>query len=112
MIALLYFAATLTAAQAASHVGEQATVCGTVASARYAERSKGKPTFLNFDKPFPHAIFTVVIWDADRKKFDAPEEKYRDRQLCATGKIESYRDAPQIIIHDPKDLTIPTQPAR
>jgi len=45
-------------AEAAKHIGEKATVCGVVASARYASRSKGQPTFLNLDKPYPNQIFT------------------------------------------------------
>jgi hypothetical protein len=27
--------------------------------------SKGKPTFINFDKPYPNQDFTVMIWDDD-----------------------------------------------
>ena len=47
-------AASLTAEQAASHVGETATVCGTVASAHYARRARSQPTFLDLGKPYPH----------------------------------------------------------
>jgi len=36
----------LTAAEAKDHIGEQATVCGKVASTRYAATTRGKPTFL------------------------------------------------------------------
>jgi hypothetical protein len=43
----------LTAAEAKDHIGERATVCGRVASTRYAVTSRGKPTFLNLDKPYP-----------------------------------------------------------
>jgi hypothetical protein len=45
----------LTAADAKDHIGEQATVCGKVASSRYAATTRGKPTFLNLDKPYPYA---------------------------------------------------------
>ena len=41
----------ISALEASKHIGETATVCGTVASANYATRSRGKPTFLNLDKP-------------------------------------------------------------
>jgi hypothetical protein len=44
---------TLTSAEASRHTGEAATVCGAVASATYAARSRGGPTFLNLDKPYP-----------------------------------------------------------
>ena len=42
------------------------TVCGIVASAHYAASSKGQPTFVNLDKPYPNQIFTVLIWGSDR----------------------------------------------
>jgi site-specific recombinase XerD len=44
----------LTAAEAKDHVGETATVCGSVVSTRYATGTKGQPTFLNLDKPYPN----------------------------------------------------------
>lgn len=72
----------LTAAQAKDHIGERATVCGKVASTRYAERSKGEPTFLNLDEPYPKQVFTIVIWGNDRQKFGNPETKYRDKNVC------------------------------
>jgi hypothetical protein len=34
-------------------IGMEKTVCGTVASAAYAVRTKGRPTFLNLDQPYP-----------------------------------------------------------
>ena len=44
---------SLTAAEANSHVGQPATVWGRVAGAHYASGSKGQPTFINLDKPYP-----------------------------------------------------------
>ena len=58
------FAGTLPVDQASSHLGEPGTVCGMVASANYAIKARGQPTFLNPDKPYPHQVFTVVIWGA------------------------------------------------
>jgi hypothetical protein len=49
----------LTATQAAEHIGEQATVCGLVASTNYAVKSKGQPTYLNLDRPYPKQVFTI-----------------------------------------------------
>ena len=34
-----------------------------------SHNSKGKPTFINFDKPYPSQDFTVMIWDDDRAEF-------------------------------------------
>lgn len=41
------------ATEAKEHVGEEATVCGRVVSTRYAATSRGSPTFLNFERPYP-----------------------------------------------------------
>ena len=94
----------LTSAEAKDHVGQQATVCGKVASARYAATTRGKPTFLNLDKPYPSQVFTVLIWGESREKFGSPEEKYRDKQICVTGKITEYRGAPEIVVSDPESI--------
>jgi micrococcal nuclease len=99
-------APTLTAAEAADHIGERATVCGKVVSARYADRSRSQPTFLNLDKPYPDQVFTIVIWGSDRTKFGQPEVKYRDKRVCVWGTIGSYRDVPQIVATDPEQITM------
>ncbi|MBU1236012.1 MAG: DNA-binding protein [Gammaproteobacteria bacterium] len=94
----------LTTAQAKSHVGEKATVCGTVASAKYAARAKGMPTFLNLDKPFPDHIFTAVIWGHNRPRFPTPPESLTGSFICVSGFITSYRNVPQIIVNDPSQI--------
>ena len=97
----------IAAAQAASHVGERTTVCGDVVDSRYAPSSKGSPTFLNFEKPYPNHIFTVVIWGSERSRFPSnPESHYRNKNVCATGLIETYSGKPQIIARDPSQLQI------
>jgi hypothetical protein len=96
----------LTAAEAKNHIGEKATVCGNVVSTHYAPQSKGNPTFLNLDEPYPRQVFTILIWGSDRPKFGDPEAKYRDKQVCVTGKITSYRGAPEIVASDPSQIEI------
>jgi hypothetical protein len=97
---------TLTAAEAKDHIGEQNTVCGKVASTRYAATTRGKPTFLNLDKPYPSQVFTILIWGENREKVGTPEEKYRDKQICVTGKITEYRGAPEIVVSDPQSIEV------
>jgi DNA/RNA endonuclease YhcR with UshA esterase domain len=96
----------LTAAEAKEHFGDNATVCGEVVSTRYAASSKGQPTFLNLDKPYPNQMFTVVIWGSNRSKFKTPEEDYKDKKICITGKITAYDGLPEIIVDDPKEIRI------
>jgi hypothetical protein len=99
-------AGPMTAMQAASHIGEVATVCGTVASANFSSRSKSQPTFLNFDQPYPNAIFTVVIWGSDRPKFGAPEQALLGKRLCVTGTIKAYKGKPEVVATDPSQLRV------
>src|SRR5437667_4480049 len=93
-------------AEAAKYVGKAATVCGQVASATYAARSRGRPTFLNLDRPYPNQVFTALIWGENRGKFPTPPEKaYSGKKICVTGTISSYRGQPQIVVRDPGQIT-------
>jgi hypothetical protein len=92
------------------YIGMEKTVCGTVASANYAIRTKGRPTFLNLDQPYPNQIFTVVIWGSDRNKFkNPPETFFRGKTICVTGIIEDYRGKPEIIVRGPDQITFKSQ---
>ena len=97
--------ATLTPMQAPDHVEEMATVCGIVASATFAARLKGAPTFLNLDTPYPDHIFTALIWGSDRRKFRQPEVQYRGKRLCVTGRIKMFRGRPEIIVKEPSQIS-------
>jgi hypothetical protein len=94
----------ITAAEAKDHVGKTRTVCGKVASTHYASSSKGQPTFLNLDEPYPKEVFTILIWGSDRTKFGAPETKYGNARVCVTGKITSHREKPEIIATEPSQI--------
>src|ERR1700693_5754450 len=94
----------LSAPEAKDHIGETATVCGKVVSTRYAGSTKGQPTFINLDKPYPGQIFTIVIWGNNRSKFGAPETDYKAKRICVTGKITEYRGAPEVVVGDPHQV--------
>jgi hypothetical protein len=69
----------ITAAEAKDHVGETRTVCGKVVSSYYATRSKGQPTFLNLDEPYPKEDFTILISGSDRASSVRPRRNIRMR---------------------------------
>ena len=96
----------ITTAQAKNHIGETAMVCGKVVSARYATGSRGRPTFLNLDKPYPNQPFTVVIWGTNRTAFGRPEKDYDGKDICVTGKIDTYRGVPQIEAKASSDIVL------
>ncbi|WP_457605242.1 hypothetical protein [Nitratifractor sp.] len=109
LLGLLLLGGVLTAteyrtSEAAAHLGEHATVYGTVDGGYYAKRTRGRPTFINLDGNYPHQSFTVVIWGRDRHKFHAPEQAYLGQRICVTGTIGSYRGTPQIVVSDPGQI--------
>ena len=94
---------------AAKHEGKVATVCGVVSSARYLAESTGRtsshnPTFLNFGGKFPNHDFTAVIFEDNREKFGEPEKSCLNKSVCVTGKIEIYREKPEVVLTEPEQL--------
>ena len=96
----------VSATEAKDHIGEVATVCGEVVSTHYAASTKGQPTFLNLDKPYPNPFFTVVIWGSNRNTFGTPENDYKGKRTCATGKITEYRGGPEIVADKPDQIKL------
>ena len=96
----------ITAAEAKNHISDRVTVCGKVASTHYAKNSKGEPTFLNLDEPYPKEIFTILIWGSDRGKFGAPESEYKGLRVCVTGKITTYRGVPEIVAGEREQIEV------
>ena len=94
----------ITALEAKNHVGEKTTVCGKVASTHFASGSKGQPTFLNLDEPYPKEIFTILIWGSERPKFGKPEDTYRNKDICVTGKVISHKGVPEIIASETSQI--------
>lgn len=89
---------SITAAEAASHVGESTKVCGRVASAKFATETRRQPTFLNLDRAYPNQIFTALIWGADRAAFPYAPESLQGKRICVKGLIELYKGKPEIIV--------------
>lgn len=89
-------AQSLNAAQAKAHVGENATVCGIVASEHTATSSRGEPTFINLDSPYPDQVFTILVWGDDRK--NVGQLPRLESHVCATGLIKDYRGVPEIVV--------------
>jgi hypothetical protein len=92
------------------YIGMEKTVCGTVASATYAVRTKGRPTFLNLDQPYPNQVFTIVIWGSDRNKFkNPPESFFKGKRICVTGIIKDFRGKPEIVVRSPDQMVVKSQ---
>ena len=107
LVSIFSFATDLTTSEAAKHVGENATVCGVVASVHTATSSKGSPTFVNLDKAYPNQVFTILIWSSDLAKFTPAPSNWEGKRVCATGKIELYRNSTEIVAHDAGQINFP-----
>ena len=97
-------AANLRPEEAASHIGETATICGIVASAEYEANEQSRPTLLDLGKPHQNAVFTAVIYGDNRAKFGAPEKSLRGKRICVTGQISDYEGKPEIVLTEPSQL--------
>ena len=96
-------AQTLTAAQDKLHENENSTVCGTVAGERTASSSRGAPTFINLDSPYPKQVFTILVWGNDRKNIG--ELPSTGSRVCATGLIKDYGGVPEIEVKSKEQLS-------
>ena len=89
--------------QAKYNIGTKSTVCGTVVSTKFSEKSGA--TFLNLDKKFPNQIFSATIWKDNRANFSyIPEVELNNRKVCITGKIESNKGIPTMNISNEKSI--------
>ena len=89
--------------QAKYNIGTKSTVCGTVVSTKYSEKSGA--TFLNLDKKFPNQIFSATIWKDNRANFSyMPEVELKNRKVCITGKIENNKGTPTMNISNEKSI--------
>ena len=82
------------------------TVCGRVASAHFAEKAKGLPTFLNLDMPYPKQIFTILIWGKDKPKFGDAVRRFRYSKVCVSGEITSRHEIAEIVVTSPEQIQI------
>jgi hypothetical protein len=90
---------------AAGHMGETATACALVASAKHEANELNQPTLLDLGNSYPNAIFTAVIYGENRAKFGTPETSLRGKRICVTGQISDYQGKPEIVLTEPSQLT-------
>jgi len=62
-------------------------------------------SLLDLEAANPKNPFTIVIWGENRAKFGVPEEKYRDKDICSTGTITSFRGSPEMVLTDPGQIS-------
>ena len=101
-----FAADTLEPADAASHVGEEATVCGEVTGAKYSSHRQRKPTFIDFGPPHPNQLFTALIWGEYRDSFDYVPESLLGKTICVSGTITEYKGKAEIKVSAPSQIRV------
>ncbi|CAN5219233.1 hypothetical protein BH11BAC6_BH11BAC6_00690 [soil metagenome] len=112
-LALFFFSQTLQAQQTIKpeevkkHTGETVTVCGKIYGGKFLDASKNQPTFLNMGAAYPSQLLTLVIWGNVRNIFTYKPELYLNgKTVCITGKIELFKEKPQIVLYDTAQLKV------
>jgi hypothetical protein len=82
---------------AKNHVGDIVKICTKIFGGKFLQRDT--LTLLNAGGYYPDAPLTIVIRADARKNFNnLPEEYYKNKTVCITGKIELFKDKPQIVV--------------
>jgi len=84
---------------------ERMRTSSIVASIKFDAHLRSRPTFLDFGKPYPDQVFTVVIFGANRAKFVRTGTALQGKRVCVSGSIREYRGTPEIILSEPGQLT-------
>jgi DNA/RNA endonuclease YhcR with UshA esterase domain len=91
-----------TAADAAKHVGEIATVTDKVDGVH--QSGKGN-IFLNMGGKYPNEAFTAFIPSSGAAQFSNPQQ-YEGKTVAVSGKITLYRGKPEIIVTNVSQIII------
>jgi hypothetical protein len=89
--------------QAAAHVGETATVVGTVAT---IFRSKKGNVYLNFGADYPHQAFTAVALQPVGR-WTGGLDSLVGRRVGVRGMIVSYRGRVEIVLKRADQIVTP-----
>lgn len=88
--------------EAHQYIGYKTSVEGVVS--QVATGPKGT-TFINFGGRYPNHVFYAVIFRNFRARFDHLDV-LEGRLISITGKIQSYKGKPQIILRSPDQIEI------
>lgn len=84
--------------KAAEYEGKLVSICSKVYSTKVLN-SNGM-TFLNVGGAYPNSPLTIVIYSDSLENFNfKPEDFYKGKDICVTGKIKIYKGKPEIIIN-------------
>ena len=84
-----------------NHIGDSVKLMAKIYGGKYFETANNAPTLLDVGAHYPNSPLTLVIYGDVRKQFNnVPETFYAGKTEWITGKIELYKNKPQIVIHN------------
>lgn len=102
----------LSASEAKNHIGEPATVCGKIVTARisrYAIGERGRPITFYLDEPAPNRVFSFVSWSSDPTKVEQTKADYTGKQVCVTGTITKVGTLPHMVVTEASHIKFETE---
>jgi hypothetical protein len=100
------FAQTVPLDSVKFYEGKTITVCAKVQGTFESNGAK-KNIYLSFGKPYPNATFTVIIFEGDLTNFKyKPADFLKDKEICVSGKVEFYKDKPQIVVKKEEQIKV------
>jgi hypothetical protein len=89
------------------HVGDSVIVCTKIYGGLFLDMHKDSLTILNAGARYPNSPLTILIPINARRQFkDPPEVFFRDKEVCIAGKIILFKDKPEIVVYDEKQIIV------
>ena len=86
---------SIEAKDAREYVGKTVWVKCDIKGVREALGER-KVNYLNVGAPYPNHIFTIVVMGNFKEKYDLELASLKDKTIWVQGKVELFKDAPQI----------------
>ncbi len=100
-----YSGKEIPASEARFYDGNRALVCGKLVQVTEFRRG----LFLNLDNSYPKQSITFTLWRDDIAEFNRIHKSYdalMQKEICAEGVIKMYKNKPEILLSDAKDLIV------
>jgi len=105
-LSTLSFSQSVSLDSIAAYEGKRVTIFEKVEST-YQSKGEKKTTYLNFGKPYPDSLFSVVIFEASLKNFSySPADYLKGKRVRITGVVKMYKGKPQFVITEEKDIEL------
>ena len=89
------------------HIGDSVKVCAKIYGGIFLDRSTDSNTLLNAGGSYPNSPLTILIKMNARQQFkNPPEVFFKDKEVCVTGKIILYKDKPEIVVYEEKQIVL------